>query len=176
MLSTPVNIRTLSLHLRKALIITLSVLARIHTALGLQDISRSEYATSLSSKWDFHSVKLLALSCIVAKAVGFFSATTGSEDCSRNFTASNGTIESPGFPDKYPHNLDCIFTIIAKPKTEILLHFLLFDLEHDPLQAGEGDCKYDWLDIWDGIPQGKPWTAALVSSASLGMSQSSKTV
>ncbi|KFO59898.1 Neuropilin-2, partial [Corvus brachyrhynchos] len=81
---------------------------------------------------------------------------TGSEDCSRNFTASNGTIESPGFPDKYPHNLDCIFTIIAKPKTEILLHFLLFDLEHDPLQAGEGDCKYDWLDIWDGIPQVGP--------------------
>ncbi|XP_061311347.1 neuropilin-2 isoform X3 [Pezoporus flaviventris] len=81
---------------------------------------------------------------------------TGSEDCSRNFTSSNGTIESPGFPDKYPHNLDCIFTIIAKPKTEILLHFLLFDLEHDPLQAGEGDCKYDWLDIWDGIPQVGP--------------------
>ncbi|KFO12892.1 Neuropilin-2, partial [Balearica regulorum gibbericeps] len=81
---------------------------------------------------------------------------TGSEDCSRNFTASNGTIESPGFPDKYPHNLDCVFTIIAKPKTEILLHFLLFDLEHDPLQAGEGDCKYDWLDIWDGIPQVAP--------------------
>ncbi|KAM4669480.1 neuropilin-2 isoform 2-T2 [Amazona ochrocephala] len=81
---------------------------------------------------------------------------TGSEDCSRNFTSSNGTIESPGFPDKYPHNLDCIFTIIAKPKTEILLHFLVFDLEHDPLQAGEGDCKYDWLDIWDGIPQVGP--------------------
>ncbi|XP_025943911.1 neuropilin-2 [Apteryx rowi] len=81
---------------------------------------------------------------------------TGSEDCSRNFTSSNGTIESPGFPDKYPHNLDCVFTIIAKPKTEILLHFLIFDLEHDPLQAGEGDCKYDWLDIWDGIPQVGP--------------------
>ncbi|NXG06124.1 NRP2 protein, partial [Sakesphorus luctuosus] len=81
---------------------------------------------------------------------------TGSEDCSRNFTAFNGTIESPGFPDKYPHNLDCVFTIIAKPKTEILLHFLLFDLEHDPLQVGEGDCKYDWLDIWDGIPNVGP--------------------
>lgn len=79
----------------------------------------------------------------------------GSEDCSRNFTSSNGTIESPGFPDKYPHNLDCAFTIMAKPKMEIILQFLTFDLEHDPLQVGEGDCKYDWLDIWDGIPQGK---------------------
>uniref|UniRef100_A0A670IQD3 Neuropilin n=1 Tax=Podarcis muralis TaxID=64176 RepID=A0A670IQD3_PODMU len=78
---------------------------------------------------------------------------TGSEDCSRNFTTSNSTIESPGFPDKYPHNLDCAFTIMAKPKMEIILQFLTFDLEHDPLQVGEGDCKYDWLDIWDGIPQ-----------------------
>ncbi|XP_038278178.1 neuropilin-2 isoform X1 [Dermochelys coriacea] len=81
---------------------------------------------------------------------------TGSEDCSRNFTSSNGTIESPGFPDKYPHNLDCTFTIMAKPKMEIILQFLTFDLEHDPLQVGEGDCKYDWLDIWDGIPQVGP--------------------
>ncbi|XP_078536417.1 neuropilin-2 isoform X1 [Lissotriton helveticus] len=77
---------------------------------------------------------------------------TGSEDCSRNFRGSNGTIESPGFPDKYPHNLECTFTILAKPKQEIVLQFLTFDLEHDPLQGGEGDCKYDWLDIWDGIP------------------------
>ena len=70
--STPVNTQTLSLHLWKALKITLLILAGIHTALGLQDISRSEYTTPLSSKWGFHSVKLLALSCIVAKAVGFF--------------------------------------------------------------------------------------------------------
>lgn len=46
---------------------------------------------------------------------------------------------------------------MAKPKMEIVLQFLTFDLEHDPLQVGEGDCKYDWLDIWDGIPQGKDW-------------------
>ncbi|XP_023366144.1 neuropilin-2 [Otolemur garnettii] len=81
---------------------------------------------------------------------------TGSEDCSKNFTSPNGTIESPGFPEKYPHNLDCTFTILAKPKMDIVLQFLTFDLEHDPLQVGEGDCKYDWLDIWDGIPHVGP--------------------
>lgn len=42
MLSTPVNAQTLSLHLWKALKITVLVLAGIHTALGLQDISRSD--------------------------------------------------------------------------------------------------------------------------------------
>lgn len=70
MLSTTVTSWTLSLHLWKALEITFS-LAVIHTALELQNISRSEYTTLLSSEWGFHSVKLLALSFIVAKALGF---------------------------------------------------------------------------------------------------------
>lgn len=77
---------------------------------------------------------------------------TGSDDCSRNFTALSGKIESPGFPDKYPQNLDCTFIIMAKPKMEVTLQFLTFDIEDDPLQTGEGDCKYDWLDVWDGLP------------------------
>lgn len=64
-------------------------------------------------------------------------------------------IESPGFPDKYPHNLECSYMIIAPPHMDITLTFLTFDLENDPLLVGEGDCKYDWLDVWDGLPQGE---------------------
>lgn len=44
--------------------------------------------------------------------------------------------------------------IIAPPHMDITLMFLTFDLENDPLLVGEGDCKYDWLDVWDGLPQG----------------------
>ncbi|KAG9349032.1 hypothetical protein JZ751_029350 [Albula glossodonta] len=80
---------------------------------------------------------------------------TGS-DCSRNFTSLSGVIESPGFPDKYPHNLECHFIIIVPPRMDVTLTFLTFDLENDPLQVGEGDCKYDWLDMWDGLPQVGP--------------------
>ncbi|XP_028661937.2 neuropilin-2a isoform X1 [Erpetoichthys calabaricus] len=80
---------------------------------------------------------------------------TGS-DCSRNFTSLNGVIESPGFPDKYPHNLECLFIIVVPPKMEVSLKFTTFDLENDPLQIGEGDCKYDWLEVWDGLPQVGP--------------------
>ncbi|XP_029305247.1 neuropilin-2a isoform X5 [Cottoperca gobio] len=65
-------------------------------------------------------------------------------------------IESPGFPDKYPHNLECSYMIIAPPHMDITLTFLTFDLENDPLLVGEGDCKYDWLDAWDGLPQVSP--------------------
>ncbi|KAM6958322.1 neuropilin-2a isoform 1-T1 [Tautogolabrus adspersus] len=81
---------------------------------------------------------------------------TGSEFCFRNFTSSSGMIDSPGFPDKYPHNLECSYMIIAPPHMDITLTFLTFDLENDPLLVGEGDCKYDWLDVWDGLPQVGP--------------------
>uniref|UniRef100_A0A672FMC6 Neuropilin n=1 Tax=Salarias fasciatus TaxID=181472 RepID=A0A672FMC6_SALFA len=79
-----------------------------------------------------------------------------SEFCFRNFTSPSGMIESPGFPDKYPHNLECSYMIIAPPHMDIALTFLTFDLENDPLLVGEGDCKYDWLDVWDGLPQVSP--------------------
>ncbi|XP_038574885.1 neuropilin-2a isoform X2 [Micropterus salmoides] len=81
---------------------------------------------------------------------------TGSEFCFRNFTSPSGMIDSPGFPDKYPHNLECSYMIIAPPHMDITLTFLTFDLENDPLLVGEGDCKYDWLDVWDGLPQVAP--------------------
>ncbi|XP_062391018.1 neuropilin-2-like, partial [Sardina pilchardus] len=80
---------------------------------------------------------------------------TGS-DCSRNFTSLSGVIESPGFPDKYPHNLECHFIIIVPPHMDVTLTFLTFDLENDPLQGAEGECKYDWLEIYDGLPQVGP--------------------
>nr|XP_029541561.1 neuropilin-2-like [Oncorhynchus nerka] len=81
---------------------------------------------------------------------------TGSEFCFRNFTSPSGVIESPGFPDKYPHNLECSYIIITPPHMDVTLTFLTFDLENDPLLSGEGDCKYDWLDVWDGLPQVGP--------------------
>lgn len=84
-----------------------------------------------------------------------FNFLAGSEFCFRNFSSSSGMIESPGFPDKYPHNLECSYMIIAPPHMDITLRFLTFDLENDPLLVGEGDCKYDWLDVWDGLPQGE---------------------
>lgn len=38
---------------------------------------------------------------------------------------------------------------------DVTLTFLTFDLENDPLQGSEGECKYDWLEVWDGLPQGE---------------------
>ncbi|KAF7653596.1 hypothetical protein LDENG_00080800 [Lucifuga dentata] len=76
---------------------------------------------------------------------------TGPE-CSRNFTAPTGVIQTPGFPEKYPNNLDCTFMIFAPKMTEILVEFNSFDLEPDTTPPPGALCRYDWLEIWDGLP------------------------
>ncbi|XP_054621835.1 neuropilin-1a-like [Dunckerocampus dactyliophorus] len=76
---------------------------------------------------------------------------TGPE-CSRNFTAPTGAIKTPGFPDKYPNNLDCTFMIFAPKMSEIVVEFDSFDMEPDTTPPPGALCRYDWLEIWDGFP------------------------
>ncbi|XP_034559635.1 neuropilin-1a-like [Notolabrus celidotus] len=76
---------------------------------------------------------------------------TGPE-CSRNFTAPRGVIKTPGFPEKYPNNLDCTFMIFAPKMSEIVVEFDSFDMEPDTTPPPGALCRYDWLEIWDGFP------------------------
>uniref|UniRef100_A0A8D3A2B8 Neuropilin n=1 Tax=Scophthalmus maximus TaxID=52904 RepID=A0A8D3A2B8_SCOMX len=76
---------------------------------------------------------------------------TGPE-CSRNFTAPQGVVRTPGFPDKYPNNLDCTFMIFAPKMSEIVVEFDSFDMEPDTTPPPGALCRYDWLEIWDGFP------------------------
>ncbi|XP_034039994.1 neuropilin-1a-like [Thalassophryne amazonica] len=76
---------------------------------------------------------------------------TGPE-CSRNFTAPRGIIKTPGFPEKYPNNLDCTFMIFAPKMSEIVVEFDSFSMEPDTSPPPGALCRYDWLEIWDGFP------------------------
>ncbi|XP_041039305.1 neuropilin-1a isoform X6 [Carcharodon carcharias] len=76
---------------------------------------------------------------------------TGPE-CSKNFTAESAEIKSPGFPDKYPNNLECTYMIFAPATAEILLDFASFDLEPDDNSREGMLCRFDRLEIWDGFP------------------------
>ncbi|XP_069031504.1 neuropilin-1a-like [Embiotoca jacksoni] len=76
---------------------------------------------------------------------------TGPE-CSRNFTAPRGVIKTPGFPEKYPNNLDCTFMIFAPKMSEIVVEFDSFEMEPDTTPPPGALCRYDWLEIWDGFP------------------------
>uniref|UniRef100_A0A3P8VW26 Neuropilin n=1 Tax=Cynoglossus semilaevis TaxID=244447 RepID=A0A3P8VW26_CYNSE len=81
---------------------------------------------------------------------------TGPE-CSRNFTSNSGVIKSPGFPEKYPNNLDCTFMIFAPKMSEIILEFESFELEPDPSPPTGVFCRYDRIEIWDGFPGVGPY-------------------
>lgn len=76
-------------------------------------------------------------------------------ECSRNFTAPRGVIKTPGFPEKYPNNLDCTFMIFAPQMSEIVVEFDSFDMEPDTTPPPGALCRYDWLEIWDGFPAGE---------------------
>lgn len=51
---------------------------------------------------------------------------------------------------------------------DVTITFLTFDLENDPLPGGDGDCKYDWLEVWDGLPGGEQHRAANHRAGKLG--------
>ncbi|XP_010880952.2 neuropilin-1a isoform X2 [Esox lucius] len=92
---------------------------------------------------------------------------TGPE-CSRNFTAPSGLIMTPGFPDKYPNNLDCTLMIIAPKTSEIVVDFNAFDMEPDTTPPPGAICRYDWLEIWDGFPAVGPHIGRYCGNTSPG--------
>ncbi|KAJ8011899.1 hypothetical protein DPEC_G00063090 [Dallia pectoralis] len=89
-------------------------------------------------------------------------------ECSRNFTSPTGVIMTPGFPNKYPNNLDCTFIIIAPKMSEIVVDFNAFNMEPDTTPPPGAVCRYDWLEIWDGFPAVGPHIGRYCGDSSPG--------
>ena len=73
----------------------------------------------------------------------------GSGACGGNFSTLNGILASPSYPDNYPNNADCIYTISQQTGTVILLNFLSMDIQictHNWCDP----CFFDYLEIRDG--------------------------
>ena len=66
-------------------------------------------------------------------------------ECGANFTTPNGLLVSPSFPNTYPLNLKCIYTILPSTGTFLKLKILMFDVYN-------GDC----LEIRDGNYEDSP--------------------
>lgn len=111
-------------------------------------LSSTQNTNEKRTKELFHSVFSLPISFLPL-------APPAGPECSRNFTSNSGVIKSPGFPEKYPNNLDCTFMIFAPKMSEIILEFESFELEPDPTPPAGVFCRYDRLEIWDGFPGGK---------------------
>lgn len=61
--------------------------------------------------------------------------------CGQDYTALTGVITSPNYPDNYPHQRECTWTITAPEGNQILLNVTNFSLENHP------NCNYDFLEI-----------------------------
>ena len=85
------------------------------------------------------------------------STTTPGAPCGGVLTQSIGIIQSPRYPNLYPSNANCQWTIQAPEGSAIVLQFQAFDLEEelggicfDAVQVGDGDNYWliDWLIDW----------------------------
>ncbi|CAL1537017.1 unnamed protein product [Lymnaea stagnalis] len=69
--------------------------------------------------------------------------TSCEKACGGVIETPNGTISSPFFPDPYPPDKTCEWIIDAPQNHTIVLTFTHFDLE-----AGQGDCSYDFVKVY----------------------------
>lgn len=60
--------------------------------------------------------------------------------CGGNLEAETGEITSPNYPNNYPENSDCTWTV-SIPEGTIVLNLDLFSLE------ASGTCAYDFLEV-----------------------------
>ena len=67
--------------------------------------------------------------------------------CGGNFTTPSGLLTSPSYPDKYPENADCEYTISQKNGTYITLIILNMDIK---IPRDTGTCYDEYLEIRNG--------------------------
>ena len=81
-------------------------------------------------------------------------------ECGGTFTTLlSGDITSPSYPNNYPDNTDCIYTISQSAGTVILLNFLSMDI-----YIHYRTCGYDNLEIRDGPSGDSPLLGKLCGS------------
>lgn len=67
-----------------------------------------------------------------------------SKVCGGHYFTPNGVIKSPGYPDMYPTNRECVWIIEAPNKLQIELNFEKFHIETHT------HCVFDYLEIRNG--------------------------
>ncbi|XP_041354910.1 blastula protease 10-like [Gigantopelta aegis] len=64
-------------------------------------------------------------------------------DCGGVLRQQDGSISSPGYPNRYHDDTTCHWLILGPPGSTIKLWFNHFEMEEDY----EGPCDYDWLEV-----------------------------
>ncbi|MEQ2209692.1 hypothetical protein XENOCAPTIV_002638, partial [Xenoophorus captivus] len=87
--------------------------------------------------------------------------------CGGNIGGPSGSISSPGYPNRYPENRECIWYVTSTPGSSITLNILEFDVEFHE------NCNYDVLEVYGGPDLQAPRLARLCSTTSSPMQVSS---
>ncbi|XP_075068011.1 cubilin [Mixophyes fleayi] len=81
-------------------------------------------------------------------AVEGFAATyisiNASTACDVAYTKETGVFTSPNYPNNYPNNRECVYTLTAEINKQIMLNFTSFSLERS------SDCARDYVELRDG--------------------------
>ncbi|XP_075423376.1 embryonic protein UVS.2-like [Ascaphus truei] len=75
-----------------------------------------------------------------------FKASYSTVTCGGTFSSDNGVVTSPGYPEKYPNSVDCIFPILAPVGYKIKMTFTNFRLE----LVSSCSVSSDHLAVYDG--------------------------
>ena len=71
-------------------------------------------------------------------------------ECGGSFTTPKGLLTSPLYPNNYPDNADCVYTISLSKGNHILLTFQSMDIQdYDTGYEDYGSCSSDYLEIRD---------------------------
>ncbi|XP_076027535.1 cubilin [Genypterus blacodes] len=70
--------------------------------------------------------------------------------CSRTYEQAFGSLQSPGWPDIYPHNMDCTMILQAPQNSSISFFFNSFDVERHT------SCMFDYLEVRNGSTADSP--------------------
>ncbi|XP_069504454.1 cubilin [Ambystoma mexicanum] len=76
------------------------------------------------------------------------SYAASSSACGGTFYMQRGAFNSPGFPESYPPNIECVWTILSSPGNRLQLSFINFHLSEDE------NCAHDYLEVREGNDTG----------------------
>lgn len=68
-----------------------------------------------------------------------------SAGCGGDLSGPAGSFNSPGYPNKYPENRECVWYIQTSPGSSITITIHEFDIEYHP------DCNYDMLEVMQNV-------------------------
>uniref|UniRef100_A0A171AMT0 Cubilin-like protein n=1 Tax=Triatoma infestans TaxID=30076 RepID=A0A171AMT0_TRIIF len=69
--------------------------------------------------------------------------------CGGNFISESGTIVSPNYPDNYPPNSECVWTLYTSPGNRVMLEIVELNIEMSE------SCNSDYLEVRENNNSGK---------------------